>query len=156
MYSRGESRAPRGAAAVELACVLPLLLLLLVGMLELGRLIEGRHILTAASREGGRQAMTGRMTAAGVEQAMRDYLDEAGMPTANLDVHVENLNAPGVDPTNAVQFDSIQIKLSLPYQDIGLLMPRLFTSEATRIYHESVWYSTRDRPYPDPAEPDIE
>lgn len=44
----------RGAALVEFAIVLPLLLLLLVGMIEFGLLFYNKQVLTNASREGAR------------------------------------------------------------------------------------------------------
>lgn len=44
----------RGAALVEFAIVLPLLLLLLVGIIEFGLLFYNKQVLTNASREGAR------------------------------------------------------------------------------------------------------
>lgn len=48
---RGES----GAAAVEFALVAPLLILLLVGVVELGRVFHAQVTVTAAAREGARE-----------------------------------------------------------------------------------------------------
>ena len=52
----------RGAALVELAIVLPFLLLLLMGIIELGLLFYNQQVLTNASREGARAgiALTGK------------------------------------------------------------------------------------------------
>jgi len=47
----------RGAALVELALVLPLLLLILVGIVELGLLFYNQQVLTNASREGARSGI---------------------------------------------------------------------------------------------------
>ena len=49
-----EKNPERGAALVELAMVLPLLLLILVGIVELGLLFYNQQVLTNASREGAR------------------------------------------------------------------------------------------------------
>lgn len=46
----------RGAAAVEMAIVLPLLLLLLGGIVDFGRAYYTKNILTNAAREGARAA----------------------------------------------------------------------------------------------------
>lgn len=46
----------RGAAAVEMAIVLPLLLLILVGIMEFGRAYNVQVSLTQAAREGARYA----------------------------------------------------------------------------------------------------
>ena len=44
----------RGAAAVEFALVLPVLLLLLVGIIEFGRLYNAQIVITNAAREAAR------------------------------------------------------------------------------------------------------
>ncbi|UKA61879.1 TadE/TadG family type IV pilus assembly protein [Arthrobacter sp. FW306-04-A] len=46
----------RGAVAVELAIVLPLLLLILIGIIEFGRVLNVQVSLTEAAREGARNA----------------------------------------------------------------------------------------------------
>lgn len=46
----------RGAAAVEMAIVLPLLLLILIGIMEFGRVFNVQVSLTQAAREGARHA----------------------------------------------------------------------------------------------------
>ena len=47
----------RGAALVELAIVLPFLILLLMGIIELGLLFYNQQVLTNASREGARSGI---------------------------------------------------------------------------------------------------
>ncbi len=47
-------RSERGAAAVEMALVLPVLLLLLLGIVEFGRAFQVQATLAAAAREGVR------------------------------------------------------------------------------------------------------
>src|SRR5262249_8726464 len=74
----------RGAAAVELALVLPLIIILLTGIWEVGRMVEVQQILSNAAREGARQASTGQITNADVEQVVVQYLNVAGIPTANI------------------------------------------------------------------------
>ena len=44
----------KGAAVVEFAIVLPLLLVILFGIIEFGLLMYNKHIITNASREGAR------------------------------------------------------------------------------------------------------
>ena len=48
----------RGAAMVEAAIVTPILLLLMVGIFEIGRAFETWQVLTNAAREGARLAVT--------------------------------------------------------------------------------------------------
>jgi Flp pilus assembly protein TadG len=44
----------RGAVAVEFAIIFPLLLLLLVGMVEFGRIFNAQIVVTSSAREGAR------------------------------------------------------------------------------------------------------
>jgi Flp pilus assembly protein TadG len=49
----------RGAAAVEMALVLPVLLVLIFGLVDFGRALNAQITLTSAAREGVRQAALG-------------------------------------------------------------------------------------------------
>ena len=50
----------RGQALVELALVLPILLLILMAIVDMGRIYHGYLSVTTAAREGARQAALGR------------------------------------------------------------------------------------------------
>jgi len=52
--------AERGAALLELAFILPLLVIMVLGVIDLGRLIHARLVVTNISREGGSLASRGR------------------------------------------------------------------------------------------------
>jgi len=53
----------RAAAAVEFACVLPFLLLLILGVWEVARMVQVVQIMTFAAREGARTASQGYILA---------------------------------------------------------------------------------------------
>ena len=55
--SRGGRRARRGTALLELALVMPILAALLLGVLDFGRMYAEQLTVTAAAREGARDAM---------------------------------------------------------------------------------------------------
>jgi len=57
--SSGRRVRDRGTAAVEFALVLPLLLLIVFGMIDLGRALNAQITLTEAAREGARLAAIG-------------------------------------------------------------------------------------------------
>jgi Flp pilus assembly protein TadG len=62
-WLRGAGSADHGAAAVEFALLLPLLLLLLFGIIDFGRALNAQITLTQAAREGARLAALGNTTA---------------------------------------------------------------------------------------------
>ncbi len=53
------ARQDRGAAAVEFALLLPMLLLLVFGLIDFGRALNAQITLTQAAREGARLAALG-------------------------------------------------------------------------------------------------
>lgn len=57
-------RSDEGSAAVEFALVLPLLVVLLFGMIELGMVFNAKIAITHAAREGARVASIGKGAAA--------------------------------------------------------------------------------------------
>lgn len=71
---RASDRA-HGQAVVELALVIPLLMILIFGAWELGRVMDAWIIITNASREGARVAARGA-TVDQIRQRVSDYLTE--------------------------------------------------------------------------------
>jgi Flp pilus assembly protein TadG len=59
---RGGANSDRGAAAVEFALLLPLLVLLVFGMIDFGRAINAQITITQAAREGARALALGQAT----------------------------------------------------------------------------------------------
>ena len=59
-----DSRRERGAAAVEFALILPLMLLLVGGIVDFGRFFYTQNIVVNAAREGARSRALGYSTAA--------------------------------------------------------------------------------------------
>ena len=52
-------RRDRGAAALEFALVLPVLLIIVFGIIDFGRMLNAKIVLTQAAREGARAAAVG-------------------------------------------------------------------------------------------------
>src|SRR5258708_23019295 len=89
----------RGAAAVEFALILPLLLLLLFGIIDFGRALNAEVTITQAAREGARldslnqpNVTTRTQSAAtglnGVAVTVVSSCPPGSGPTANADVRV--------------------------------------------------------------------
>jgi len=60
--------ADRGAAAVEFALLLPLLLILVFGIIDFGRMLNAQITLTEAAREGARASVLGTSVSTRVNQ----------------------------------------------------------------------------------------
>lgn len=89
----------RGAAAVEFAIMLPLLLLIVFGIIDFGRALNAQVTITQAAREGARLAALNQPNVTGRTQAAATGLSGVGVtivsscpagsgPTANADVKV--------------------------------------------------------------------
>jgi Flp pilus assembly protein TadG len=64
----------RGSAMVETAITLPLLLMMMVGIFEVGRAYETWQVLTNAAREGARMAVTPSSTEEITTALIRQYM----------------------------------------------------------------------------------
>jgi len=93
MINTKQKSQERGAALVELAIVLPFLLLLLMGTVELGLLFYNQQVLTNSSREGARSGiahLTENEIIAIVENYCQNRLISFGtVPTVNTAVDGE-------------------------------------------------------------------
>ena len=79
------ARGERGAALVETAFVLPIMLLVCVGILEFGRAYQTWQVVTNASREGARVAILPDYADASVSARVKTYLKNGGLPAAVVD-----------------------------------------------------------------------
>lgn len=113
----------RGAVAVEAAVTLPLLIGLVFGIWEVGRMVQVNEILVNAAREGARVASGGYIngtpvTAAMVQQASRDYLTSSGLPAAACSGAVISLiNQSGnnwTNPVDAQPLDAFDVRVEIP------------------------------------------
>src|SRR2546423_960882 len=106
-HSRCIGQIRAGVAAVELAFILPILVLFVVGVWEVGRMVEVQQLLTNAAREGGRQASTGHVATPAVKDVVVRYLQQNGIAKVSVkDVTVTNMtDASRGDPTQANQLD---------------------------------------------------
>ena len=92
-------RDQRGAALLEMAFTLPLLLLISVGIFEFGRAFEVWQVLTNAAREGARVAVLPGILDAMVSARVQQYanagvLDTGVTPTVTIYGTRQSLTAP--------------------------------------------------------------
>jgi Flp pilus assembly protein TadG len=70
----------RGQALLETAIALPILLVLMVGIFEVGRAYETWQVLTNAAREGARVAVTPSGSQATTTSLVRQYMANGQLP----------------------------------------------------------------------------
>jgi Flp pilus assembly protein TadG len=76
-------RNQRGAALIETAITLPLVLLVSVSIFEFGRAYQTWQVLTNAAREGARVAVLEQYTDADVTATVRNYLNSGALSNAS-------------------------------------------------------------------------
>jgi len=145
---------PRHAiAAVELALTAPLLALLVVGVLEVARMVQINQIVSNAAREGARNASMGTTTYANVQTVVADYLTNAGITNqSGLSVSVYDVtqgnSGPSFNPSSAIYLDQLQVVVTLPYSNVQLIPMNILPSSAQQIIGQATWFSNQDQSYP--------
>lgn len=90
----------RGQAAVEVALVLPVFALLLVGVVEFARAWHAYQLLTDAAREGARTAVLANplVTGDSVRAVVRNALQRGSLNLEGTEVVIEGLEDPSGTP----------------------------------------------------------
>jgi Flp pilus assembly protein TadG len=100
-------RNEKGAALLEAAITVPIILLISVGIFEFGRAYQTWQILTNAAREGARMAVINGSTDANVTARVRSYMQAGSLPnyaTASVTIQ-RNVALTGADTASQIQID---------------------------------------------------
>ncbi len=127
MRMRSRHKERRGASAVEMALIAPVLISLLLGMIEAARLGMVAQLLTTAAREGCRVAILDGMTQADVQQHVDDVLAGSGISVGT----VTPTCSSSYTWTSAPAGTPITVSLSVPYSQVSWLKVSAFFSNAT-------------------------
>ena len=116
-----KARRQRGQSLVEAALILPVLLLLLVGVVDLGRAMSAKIALTNASREGARYASRYPNKKSNIIAAVGAELDANGLGIDSDDVVIGIVPDPSGTP--AAQGAKVTVTCTYPFETImgGLL-----------------------------------
>lgn len=154
----------RGVAVVELAVVLPLLLLVLIGIWELGRIINVQITLNDAAREAARLGAQANMVntfgnytqvrfgtgAPDIDGTVRAYLRAAGI-TNQTGLVIEfqfvepAVSAPDADPYTGVKNQRFRVRIQLPYDNVRWTTLSLINP--TTLTAETYWQCLVDDPF---------
>jgi Flp pilus assembly protein TadG len=108
----GERRS--GAAAVEMAMILPLFVALVFGTIEATRLGMAAQLITMATREGCRVAVLAGMTQTDVQNRIDTVLAGSGIPTTFT-------ISPAITTTTPSGGTAITVSMSVPFSQITWL-----------------------------------
>jgi Flp pilus assembly protein TadG len=100
-------RSQNGAAMLEAAITLPIILLICVGIFEFGRAYQTWQVLTNAAREGARAAVISGTTDTDVTTRVRNYMQAGSLTnygTATVTI-THNVALTGTDTGSQVQID---------------------------------------------------
>ena len=103
-----------GAAAVELALILPIFFCVVFGHVEMARMGMVSQLLPLAAREGARVAILSGKTRADVEAAVGAMLTGTGIPPGTVSISPSNW-------TTAAYPSPISVTLSVPYSQVSWL-----------------------------------
>jgi Flp pilus assembly protein TadG len=104
----------RGSAVVEFAVIAPFLILLLFGMIDVGRAIMVQNLLTNAARDGARAAILDGTTVADVQSLVQSYLAGSSVPGATVNVTPDPL-------TSAEIGDPVTVSVQIPFDTVSWL-----------------------------------
>jgi Flp pilus assembly protein TadG len=137
----------RAAVAVELALSFSLVVVpMLLGIFEIGCLLDASQTLVAAAREGGRQAASGLFTNAQVQQIVTQYLTSTGVNTNGIVITIVNTGS-GADASDALSNDPLVITVTLPFKNVDWSFTQQFVSDSSTFSTSCTWYSNKDAPY---------
>jgi len=124
---RAGRKSERGATLVEFALILPILITLLFGVVEFGRLLNAQVVVTSATREGARYASLGSSAATVTSQV------KASCPTLDpTKITVTVTNAGGTSGT------PVTVRVTYEFTLVSQGIASLFGSETVNISHEAI------------------
>ncbi len=121
---RLQRAARRGASAVEFAIVAPIFFMVVLGIIEFGRMAMVQQMLTNAAREGCRIAVLDGATTASVRTKVNQYLTSGRITGATITV------TPN-PPSTATFNQSVTVAVSIPFNRVSWLRAPFFLGGRT-------------------------
>jgi Flp pilus assembly protein TadG len=122
---RGAKR--RAAAIAEFAFVSPLVFLVVLGLIEFGRLLMVEQILTNGTREACRTAILPGSTTSDVQNAAVTYLTNSSIPVSNPSSQI----SVSPDPATATPGTVMTVTVKVPFNSVSWLPTPLFLGGKT-------------------------
>lgn len=113
-----------GAAVVEFAIVAPVMIMMTMGMMEIGRVVMVKQMLVNASREGARLAVLPDSSTSDVTTYVGDVLNDQGIMGATVTT----------SPTEISNVDGgtiITVDIGIPASSVSWIPNPVFTGNST-------------------------
>jgi len=144
--STDESRRS-GVAVVEAAVVLPVMLILVLGTIEMGTALRASTILQSAVREAGRIANMdwryivedGDTPNAKMERDIRNFVTASGLPGQDLTVSIVHADGDSAGQTFDIsdednELEMMKVEITLPYSSISLFPTNYMSGTNVKAY----------------------
>ena len=105
-----------GSAVVELALILPVLVLIVFGSIEANNAIYLQQVLTEVAYQGALEGVDVSATEQDVINRMQDYVDETSFSGVTFDVE----GTDGTDFDLLVPGDSFRVSVTAPYESLSV------------------------------------
>lgn len=115
----------RGQALVEMAMVLPVLLLILAGTIEFGRVLNQYLVVTAAAREGARAAAVGDANAEIIAEQAASSIDKGQLTVT-------------ISPDNRPRGTPVTVTVTNPVQIITPLISKFFQGNSLLVQGQAI------------------
>jgi Flp pilus assembly protein TadG len=115
MKWHGSRRRYRGAAVLEAALVLPILMGVAFGTIEFGHFFYVKHTLEGAAREGARAGIVASSANANVTAAVAGTMSAAGFNSGQYSVVTSPANVAGVAAGS-----SVTVTVTMTWGNVGL------------------------------------
>jgi Flp pilus assembly protein TadG len=109
----------RGAATVEFAIVAPILFLLVFGMIEYGRALQVKQVLTNTAREGARHFADEGATAEDAEETVAVYLAKCGIDAYEVEF----------SPHDPVTGTAVTCTVWVSFRDVAYVAPFFYDDD---------------------------
>jgi len=120
--------ARRGATLVELAAILPVFFILIMGLIEFSRVLMVQHTLAEGVRLAAREAsLPTEMSSSDVETRLRNYIT-ASIPAASSSSSTVNVTVSPSDLTGMTSGDPVSVKVTVNYSDVSWMPASGFRS----------------------------
>jgi Flp pilus assembly protein TadG len=124
--TRGVKQRRRGAALVEMAVCMPVLIMVILAIIEFGRGMMVAELLNDGARVGARQAILAGSTNAAVTQTVTTFMQATSVNSQAITVNITVTSAtgnpdPGNQLANAHTGDVCAIQVLVPFNQVSYI-----------------------------------